>query len=196
VAGLDASDALIAFARDRLPRADLRVGEMEQLPWDDDTFDLVTGFNSFFFANDMVAALREARRVAKPSGRVVAQVWGAHENCDLEAMKAIVRPFLPPRPPDAPPDLDLSAPGALAQVVSRAGLVVEDEFVTSWTTGYRDRAELVRASLAVAGLAVLAGLDREAELEHAIISGLAAFRGSDDSYRFTNEYRIVIARPG
>jgi ubiquinone/menaquinone biosynthesis C-methylase UbiE len=37
---------------------------MEQLPWGDDRFDLVTGFNSFF-ANDIVAALREASRVAK-----------------------------------------------------------------------------------------------------------------------------------
>ena len=74
-------------------------------------FDLVTGFNSFFFANDMVAALREAGRVAKPGAPVVIQVWGAHERCDLEAMKQIARPFLPPRPPDAPPDPDLSPAG-------------------------------------------------------------------------------------
>src|SRR6266508_1285942 len=71
--GLDASEALIAFARTRLPDADLRAGEMEDLPWEDDTFDLVTGFNSFFFANDMVAALREAGRVAKPAAPVVIQ---------------------------------------------------------------------------------------------------------------------------
>src|SRR5690242_13727122 len=94
--GIDASAALIAFAARRLPTADLRVGEMEELPWEDDTFDLVTGFNSFFFANDMVAALREARRVAKPGSPVVIQVWGAHERCDLEAMKHVARPFLPP----------------------------------------------------------------------------------------------------
>ena len=64
--GLDASEALIAFAQTRLPQAYLRVGEMEELPWDDDGFDLVTGFNSFFFANDMVAALY-VRRGASPS---------------------------------------------------------------------------------------------------------------------------------
>ncbi|HET6946099.1 MAG TPA: class I SAM-dependent methyltransferase, partial [Gaiellaceae bacterium] len=79
--GIDASEALIAFARSRLPDADLRVGEMEDLPWEADTFDLVTGFNSFFFANDMVAALREAGRVAKPGAPIVIQVWGAHERC-------------------------------------------------------------------------------------------------------------------
>ena len=60
--------ALIEFARRRLPAAEFRVGEMEALPYDDDTFDLVTGFNSFFFADDVVSALSEGGRVAK-SGR-------------------------------------------------------------------------------------------------------------------------------
>jgi SAM-dependent methyltransferase len=82
---------------------------MERLPWDDNSFDLVTGFNSFFFANDMVAALREAGRVVRRGRAVVIQVWGVHERCDLEAMKQIARPFLPPRPADAPPDPDLPA---------------------------------------------------------------------------------------
>src|SRR5262245_53268802 len=64
--GIDASEALIALARERLPGTDLRVGDMESLPYEDDSLDLVTGFTSFFFANDMVAALREAGRVARP----------------------------------------------------------------------------------------------------------------------------------
>jgi hypothetical protein len=55
----------------------------------------------FFFANDMVAALREAGRVAKPAAPVVIQVWGPYERRDLEAMMKIAHPYLPPRPPDA-----------------------------------------------------------------------------------------------
>src|SRR5215475_3657322 len=39
-AGIDASDALVGFARGRLAGADLRVGEMEELPWQDHSFDL------------------------------------------------------------------------------------------------------------------------------------------------------------
>jgi ubiquinone/menaquinone biosynthesis C-methylase UbiE len=70
--------------RTRLPDADLRVGEMEDLRWEDDTFDLVTGFNSFFFANDMVAALREAGRVVKAHAPIVIQVWGARTAATLK----------------------------------------------------------------------------------------------------------------
>jgi SAM-dependent methyltransferase len=192
--GIDASEALIAFARTRLPDADLRVGEMEDLPWGDDSFDLVSGFNSFFFANHMVAALREAGRVAKPGAPVVIQVWGAHERCDLEAMKQLTRPFLPPRPPDAPPDPDLSEPGALQAIATRAGLTPESEFDASWAFEYPDAETLGRALLAVAGLATLAGREREHELKNAIVDGLAPYRRPDGSYRLENEYHYLIAR--
>ena len=192
--GIDASQALIEVARRRLPNADLRVGEMEDLPYDDDTFDLVTGFNSFFFADDMVAALREAGRVAKPGAPVVIQVWGAHERCDLEAMKTIARPFLPPRPPDAPPDPDLSQPGALEGLAAQAGLTPESVFDTTWAYEYPDEETLGRALLAPAGLAALAGPEREGEIKAAIVGGLAAYRTADGRYQLENEFHYVIAR--
>ena len=167
---------------------------MEALPWEDDIFDLVTGFNSFFFATDMVNALREAGRVAKPGAPVVVQVWGRHERCDLEAMKQIARPFLPPRPPDAPPDPDLSQPGVLRALAEQAGLRSESEFDTTWAYEYPDAETLGRAMVAVAGLAVLAGPERETELKGAIVDGLAPYRAPDGSYRLSNEYHYLVAR--
>jgi SAM-dependent methyltransferase len=192
--GIDASEALIALARTRLPEADLRSGEMESLPWDDDSFDLVTGFNSFFFADDMVAALREAGRVARPGAPVVIQVWGAHERCELEAMKQVARPFLPPRPADAPPDPDLSQPGLLRSLAEQAGLTPETEFDSSWAFEFPDAESLGRAMVAVAGLATIAGPEREQELRTAIVHGLAPYHRADGSYRLENEYHYVIAR--
>jgi ubiquinone/menaquinone biosynthesis C-methylase UbiE len=72
VSGLDAAEG---HDRDRLPAADLHVGPMERLPGDDDTFDVVTGFNAFQFAADMVVALREAARVARGGGLVAVCNW-------------------------------------------------------------------------------------------------------------------------
>jgi SAM-dependent methyltransferase len=192
--GLDASESLIEFTRERLPGVDLRVGEMEALPWHDDTFDLVTGFNAFFFADDMVAALREAQRVAKPGAPVVIQVWGAHDRCDLEVMKQLARPFLPPRPPDAPPDPDFSEPGLLASLAREAGLTPETEFDTTWVLEYPDEEALGRAMVAVAGLALLAGPEREDDLRTAIVEGLASYRAEDGRYRLSNEFHFLIAR--
>ncbi|MCA1665240.1 MAG: class I SAM-dependent methyltransferase, partial [Myxococcales bacterium] len=65
VAGIDAAEALVAIARERVAAADVRVGELETLPFADRTFDVVTGFNSFQYAARPARALAEAKRVAK-----------------------------------------------------------------------------------------------------------------------------------
>ena len=192
--GLDASEALVAHARRRVPEADVRVGDMESLPYDDAAFDVVTGFTSFFFANDMVAALREAGRVARPGGTVVVQVWGAHERCSLEAMKEIARPYFPPRPPDAPSDPDLSVPGALEALAVAAGLAPETTFVSSLAYRFPDEDTLARALVAPAGLVLLVGPDREAEARAAIVTGLAPYRADDGGYVLENEFRYLLAR--
>jgi SAM-dependent methyltransferase len=191
--GVDASAALIALARERLPEADLRVGDMEALPCEDDTFDLVTGFNSFFFADDIVAALREAGRVAKPGAPVVIQVWGPHERNDLEAMKEIARPFMPARPADAPAEPDLSAPGVLEELAMRAGLMSDAALDCSWAFVFPDEDTMRRALIAPAGLALLVGPDREEEFKNALSTGLATYQARDGSYRLHNTYHVLIA---
>lgn len=192
--GLDASEALLQVARERLPEADLRHGDMEALPYEDDTFDLVTGFNSFFFANDIVGALREAGRVAKLGAPVVIQVWGPHDRNDLEAMKEIVRPFMPPRPAGAAPEPDYSKPGVLEDLAGEAGLEPESAFDTSWAFTYPDADTLGRALLAPAGIATLVGPSRAHEVQEAIVEGLAANRAADGTYRLQNQYHYLIAR--
>jgi hypothetical protein len=52
-------------------------------------------------AASIVAALREAGRVAKQGASVVIQVWGPPERCELEAMKRIARSYVPAPPPEA-----------------------------------------------------------------------------------------------
>ena len=64
VSGLDASEQLLAIARQRVPSGDFRTGEMEELPYDDQSFDVVTGFSSFQFATNPIKALQEASRVS------------------------------------------------------------------------------------------------------------------------------------
>lgn len=130
VSGLDASAALLAIARERLPEADLREGDLESLPFPDAGFDAVTAVNSVFYASDMPTAMRELVRVVRPGGRVVVSAWGPPERCELlHDLIPAVAPLMPPPPPGAAPGHPgaLSAPGALAGVLSEAGLRIVDE---------------------------------------------------------------------
>jgi SAM-dependent methyltransferase len=192
--GLDASEALVQLARERAPEADVRVGEMERLPYDDDTFDLVTGFNAFFFAADLVTALREAGRVAKPGSPVLIQVWGPPERNDLEAMKQVMRRYAPPPPADAQQPPSLWEAGVLEQMAMAAGLTPEEAFDKYYSFHYPDDETLARLLAAPMGLATLAGPDREPALRREIIAALAPYRVSDGSYRLANEFHYLLAR--
>jgi SAM-dependent methyltransferase len=94
VAGLDATREFIEIARERTPDGEFEVGEMEDLPWPDDSFVLVTGFHSFFLADDIAGALREARRVARPGGTLALTISGRPERCDSTGLFAAMRRLL------------------------------------------------------------------------------------------------------
>jgi SAM-dependent methyltransferase len=192
VSGVDSSERLVTLARARVPEADVRVGDLQELHYEDDTFDVVAGFNSFFFAADMVAALAEARRVAKPGGNVVIQVWGRHGTCDLDAVKPIVRPFFPGYDPDAPPPPDLGEPGVLEQLASAAGLTPKEAFDVSWAYVYEDDEALAGGMLAAGGVGEAAG-DREPEVRRALIDVLAPYRTADGGYRLENTWHFLVA---
>ena len=184
-----------ALARTRVPEADLRLGDLQTLPYDDDSFDLVTGFTSFFFADDMVAALREAERVARPGAPIAIQVFGNPERCDLEAMKAAVAQFRP-RAGSGEDSRPYWRPGIVAELVAHAGLNVEAAFDTTWAYAYPDDNALLDAMLAAGGAGAVAGpeRERERELRSALLHALAPCRQPDGSYRVSNEWHVVIAR--
>jgi uncharacterized peroxidase-related enzyme len=73
-AGIDASPRLLAVAQDRTPDADLRVGDMNALPWEDGSFDVVTSFRGIWGTTP--GAVLEAFRVLAPGGRLGITVWG------------------------------------------------------------------------------------------------------------------------
>jgi SAM-dependent methyltransferase len=73
-AGIDASARLVAVARDRNPDSDIRIGDMQALPWDADSFDVVTSFRGIWGTTP--GAVGEIYRVLRPGGRAAITVWG------------------------------------------------------------------------------------------------------------------------
>ena len=118
VSGIDASAALLEVARTRLPNAHLAHGDLEELPFEDDSFDVVTGFNSFQYAANPTNALQEARRVTRSGGKVFIMTWGAPETMEATALVAALKPLLPPAPPNANGPFALSVPGKLEELAA------------------------------------------------------------------------------
>jgi hypothetical protein len=72
VTALDASAELLAIARQRLPAADVREGDLEALPFAESTFDAVTAVNSVFYAAEMGTAMFSGPR----AGITAVRKWG------------------------------------------------------------------------------------------------------------------------
>ena len=72
--GIDLIAQRIAYARERLPGADLRWGDAGNLPWADGSFDLVTQFTVFSSILDtqvQAEVAAEMLRVLRPGGRIL-----------------------------------------------------------------------------------------------------------------------------
>src|SRR5271165_1822632 len=150
-AGLDISPGLLQVARDRLPDADLREGDLEFLPFGDAAFDAVTGINAFQFAGDPRQALREVARVTRPGGRVVASLFAAPERSQGTMVHEAMSALIPPEQAGDHAPYALSAPGNLEAALADAGLSVtgDGEVVCHWRYAAMDDA--VTALLCSAG---------------------------------------------
>lgn len=122
VNGLDASEKLIEIARQRTPKGEFCIGDMESLPFKDGSFSCITGFNSFQYAANPKNALLEAKRVAAPNAKLVVMTWGEPEGMEAAQLVGALKPLLPPPPPGAPGPFALSDETQLKEFVTAAGL--------------------------------------------------------------------------
>lgn len=72
LAGLDIAPEMIRVATERIgARAEIKLGDAELLPWEDDSFDYIFCVDSFHHYPNPRQALSEFHRVLKPNGQVV-----------------------------------------------------------------------------------------------------------------------------
>ena len=69
VTAVDASPTLLAAAEEEQPDAEYVLADAADLPFGDDSFDLVVSYNSLIDIQDMPGAVREAARVLEHGGR-------------------------------------------------------------------------------------------------------------------------------
>ncbi|MGH6922385.1 MAG: class I SAM-dependent methyltransferase [Propylenella sp.] len=195
VSGFDASAALAAIAHDRLPGAQIEVGEMEALPFADETFDVVVAFNAFQFAESPRRALGEAQRVCRRGGTVATLIWGRPEDCQLmTGVLPAVLALLPSPPADAPTPVSLSEAGVLAALMKEAGLSPAESGEIECTFDYPDLAFACRA-ISSAGPIVRAEQHAgEDAVRRTLVAALGPFVGTGGQVKLSNRFSWISAR--
>jgi SAM-dependent methyltransferase len=194
VSGLDASLGLLAIARARTPRADLREGTMFDLPFSDGSFDMVTSFNGIWPGCD--AVLAEVRRVLRPDGVVALGFFGpGQSHPDLEILRVLQGLQAATDAQPSREHVQIANPGVAEAMLEAAGFVPTERKMVETVSEWPD-AELAWRAWASAGpaFAAIAQAGEDA-VRDAVLSVLAPLQQPGIGIRVRAEYAYVIARP-
>ena len=131
----DPAAGMVETARDEAERRGLtnihfHKAPADELPFENDTFDLAVGRLSVMFFPDVAAGLNEIVRVVKPGGRVSFLVWGSKEaNPFFSSVTEVLDRFIPPEleDEDEPGAFRFASPGKLSKLLADAGLTQIEE---------------------------------------------------------------------
>jgi len=124
VSGIDVAPGMLGLASRRVPTADLRLRDLQSLPFADGSFEALTAVNSFQFAADPLAAIADAARVLVPGGILAIGMFAEPERAQSTAIHIAMSKLSPPAREEEHAPYALSAPGNLEAALSASGLAV------------------------------------------------------------------------
>ena len=195
VAGVDAAAELLKIAAQRAPEGEFRVGDIEAVPWPADSFDWVTGFNAFQFADDKARALAEAKRVSRgPVAVVVPSRPGE------SGITSVFQQLVPLFPPETLERLRqsgifaLSAPGSLEEILAAVGLAISEDEEIETPIVFDSIATAVRAFVGAGPTTIAVQHSGESPVARAAEEALAPFATSTGDVTLPAWYRVVLAQ--
>ena len=192
VAGLDAAQALIDIARERVPKGDFRVGDLEELPHKDNSYDVAFASLSIMFATNPAVTLREMARVTVSGGYVTVGIWGQPEDCEYRHILSAVAETRPSPPPGKGP-FALSGNGKLEEMIEFAGLEVVDSGEVDAPFRFSDSEMLWYLVSSAGPVQAAKQVVSEQALKAAIIRAAEPFQTNKGDILLNNRFRYVTA---
>jgi SAM-dependent methyltransferase len=194
VTGIDAAPGLLEVARRRNPQNNFMEEDLEDLPFPEDSFDVVTGFNSFQYAGDFEKALLEAKRVLRPGGQLVIGIWAKPEMSDATVILKAIGSLLPPPPAGTPGPFALSEDGKMESILDKAGLELVYKDTVPCPYLYYNLSDGVRSFMGTGPAAAAVLVNEKKQVEQTIARAFHQFRIVDDMHFLQNHFLVFIAK--
>lgn len=193
VAGIDAAEDLVAVARARTPSADLRVGSMYELPWEEGTFDVVTSINGIWGGCE--PALLEAHRVLRPGGSIAISFWGVGPPLDIRRLFKTFAIHSPDTHRGSMRRLnDIATPGVAERMLTDAGFEVTARVACGSTIEWPDADTAWRAAASIGPAQPALRTNNAGELRREVLAALEPCRDEGGVYRLRSDLQLVVAR--
>lgn len=192
VIGIDAAPGLLEVARKRNPNHNFLEEDLETMPFPNNSFDVVAGFNSFQYAGNFENALFEAKRVLKPGGRLVIGIWDKPENSDATNVLKAIGSLLPPPPPGTPGPFALSEDGRIENICKQVGLVVMSRTKVACPFLYHTAEQGIKSFMGTGPAAAAINNTEKETVENTIAKALLPYHVADDMYSLQNSFLVFV----
>ena len=194
VIGVDAAQGLLELARLRNPQISFLQEDLETLPFKDNNFDVVTGFNSFQYAGSFENALQEAKRVLKPGGRLILGLWDKPHMSDATNVLKAIGTLLPPPVPGTPGPFALSEDGRIEGEFANNNLKMILKTRVSCPFLYSSLTDGIKSFMGTGPAAAAMNHSSREIVEETISLALTPFHLVDDLYFLQNSFLVYIAQ--
>jgi len=193
VAGIDAAEDLVDVAQLRIPEADIRLGSMFELPWDDGSFDVVISINGIWGGNQ--DALVEAHRVLKPGGGIGISFWGKGPPLDFRGVFLTAVRHSPEEHVGGMFNLNnIATEGVAEQMLTEAGFVDLERGNRIAVIEWPDPDTAWRGVASIGPIVpALEHTDHEV-LKKEVLEAMEPCRDRRGMYRFCNDHQFVTGR--
>ena len=121
ITGIEAAPAMVEFAKKQVPSGEFTIGDIQELPYEDNIFDVVLASSSLQYTEDRLETLRELKRVTRKNGLIAVSLWSVPEKVEYRKIFAAVKNLLP-SPPAGKGPFELSADNVLENLMESVGL--------------------------------------------------------------------------
>lgn len=190
VDGVDAAPNSVALAADRMPEATFRVGDMQKLPFEDETFDAVISVNCIQFVPDAQKGVNELARVCKRGCKVSLAVFGEPATVDEDVIFNALADLLPPPKPTFK-EYRFSQPGQVEALMEAAGLTGLETARINTPFVYPDPEIGYRAQRSAGSLQEVINAVGEQAVKDAIFKAFERFTRPDGTIHMDNDMIYV-----
>lgn len=193
VLGIDAAPGLLEIARERNPLNNFLEEDLEALPFADNSFHVVTGFNSFQYAGRFENALAEAKRVLKKSGKLVIGIWDKPEHSDATHILKAISSLLPAPPPGTPGPFALSEDGKIENICSDLELKLIYKTRVACPILYHTTNDGIKSFMGTGPAAAALNHSDKEVVESIIADALEPFHLTEELHFLQNHFLVFIA---
>lgn len=193
VTGTDAAHGLLEIARERNPGINFLEEDLESLPFSPESFDFVTGFNSFQFAGNFVSAISEAKRVLKTGGRLLIGIWDKPEYSDASHILKAIGSLMPAPAPGTPGPFAMSEEGKIEAALDQAGMNLVYQTRVSCPFFFHTLEDGIKCFMGTGPAAAATNHSSEARVRETIANAFQPYHITEEMYHLENSLLIFIA---